>query len=131
MKDVLNSIAGSLSGISIPKLPLEKTESDLAEFFQTIDQLLPEETQIYSELKFEELVTWFSIQPRHPDAKYGAIAKRPFKKNNIIVIQVFLDEQKKIILKYDKHQYGRKVVAESLDNELTEAFGDKNVILVH
>ena len=131
MKDVLNIIAGSLSGISIPKLSLEKTETDLAKFFQTIDQLLPEETQIYSELKFEELVTWFSVQPRHPDAKCGAIAKRPFKKNNIIVIQVFLDEQKKIIPKYDNHRYGRKVIAESLDNELIEAFGDKNVILVH
>jgi hypothetical protein len=131
MKDIINSIAGSLSGISIPKLPLDKTESGLTEFFKKIDQLLPEETQIQSELKFEELVTWFSIQPRHPDAVFGAIAKRPFKKNNILVIQVFLDKRKNVIFKYDNHQYGRKVIAHSLDNELAEAFGDKNVILVH
>ncbi len=125
------SIASALGGISIPKLPLDSTENGLSDFFGNIEKLLPDEPQVIPELKFEDVVTWFSMQPRHPDVKYGAIAKRCFTSNNIVIVQVFLNHCKNVIYKHENRHYGRKLVVESLDDELIEAFGDKNVILVH
>jgi hypothetical protein len=130
MKAVLD-IFSNWSGINITKDSLKSVEDATSEIVSKIDKMLPEEPQILPEVKYEDLISWFSNQPLHPDVKYGVIARRRFDQSNIAIIQVFLDGRNNVILKYENHQYGRKIIAKSLDDEIIEAFGKKNIILVH
>lgn len=116
---------------SSTKSSFEKTEEDMKEVFSRVDEMLPEEPEILEQLDYENVIRWFSTQPKHPDVRYGAIVKMPLDQKSIIVLQAFLDQYKNVIPKYEKRQYVRKLITESIDDELAECFGNNNAILVH
>jgi len=126
MKDSLEQFLSNVTN------PLKQTKENMENVFSTFDKMLPEKPEITSEAKYEDIIAWFLSQPRHPDVKCGAIAKRVFGKDNkIAIIQVFLNGEKQVIQKLEGHQYGRKIITQSLDKELREAFGANNVIIVN
>ena len=121
--DLVKKITSSISEQS------KGFNEQLKKGFEEFSAILPSEPEICKKVGYDELIEWFTFQPKHPDVVYGVIA-RAYGRKKIFIIQVFLDKNKRIIKKYQGQQYGRKIVAESLDAELVEAFGSHNVIIV-
>lgn len=109
---------------------LEPFEKGLNDLFSSIEKVLPQEPEVISQAKYDELIQWFVDQPKPPEFQSAVIARKYGKDKKIVILQLFLDQNKKIITKYQNIQYGRKLISVSLDSDLKEAFGTKNVIIV-
>ena len=100
-------------------------------FFDQMEQTLSPGEYV-RELTYAEAMKYFKTDvPRHQKATQGVIMRKATSRK-IHVIQVFLDANDEVIpqVNNDKLPYGRQLFAERLDQELDEAFGSANVILV-
>jgi len=86
-------------------------------------KLPPSEPIKISEMMYVQAIGYF-VENRPLDSRVvkGAMLLQKHS-NGRLLIQVFLDENNKVIS-------GRKLVVESLDDELQQAFGDKDLIIV-
>ena len=89
------------------------------------------EPEIVPEIKFDEAVKYFvNERPDDPRIKKGAIMRKKHEKGQLIV-QAFLDDNNKIISNPAGNQpYGREFIVQQLDEELSEAFEKKRMIIV-
>lgn len=94
-----------------------------------IHYYLPKSLEVQPEATFEELIKWFAEQPSRPEVTKGAILRRPHPRGEVI-IQLFLDKNNEVVRDSDGQPSGRKFVVKALDEELCEAFGNKNIIIV-
>lgn len=109
----------------------ENTESQVDAIVEHIEASFSKVPYIIPEVTYEELIDWFSEQPRHPDLERGAIFRRYCGNNKIAIIQVFLDASNNVIKKFEGKPYARKLVCSSIDEELAETFEQNNVIIVN
>ena len=83
------------------------------------------------QLRYEDAIGWFVDQrPPGDIANRGVIIRTQRRDGKIEVMQAFLDNSDQLVA--DKHgvPYGRHLVADSLDDELTEAFGHTSLLIV-
>lgn len=79
---------------------------------------------------YESVMQYFvTDRPEDPKIKKGAILRQPHPQGYHFT-QMFLDAQNEPVLDPDGKPYGRQLVARVLDEELREAFGDKDLIVV-
>jgi hypothetical protein len=98
-----------------------------------------------SVLTFESAMKYFKTDaPQNHTVKKGLLLREKTKKG-LRIVQAFVDEQDEIIVQPDKNiphglqtlpgspediPYGRQITVGSLDEELLDAFGDGNLIIV-
>jgi hypothetical protein len=126
-----NFLVSGLKNPDCPPMSFGEAEDNIKNIFSIYDQLGPSENKVYDVISYEDVITWFLSQPKHPCVKFGAIGRKSFDKKSIAIIQVFLDDRYNLIPRHQCQVYGRKVLTNSLDIELCEEFGSRNVILVH
>lgn len=81
-------------------------------------------------ITYEEIVEFLSQSTHQPPAFKQAAIMRSSRPSGIEIRIVYLNEFDKPIQNEGGVNYGRTLLAQRLDKELLEAFGDKNVILV-
>jgi hypothetical protein len=90
------------------------------------------ETGSVSEMTYAAVMEYFvTDRPDNKDIVRGAILlQRSLRLEGVRLVQVFLDKDLNIVCGSDGRPYGRKMVANKLNRELRDAFGDKNLIIV-
>lgn len=88
---------------------------------------LPEVVPI---MTYEAAIQYFiTDRPSDPRIEKGAILRQPHSQGQLLA-QVFLDSNNDLVRPSDGKPYGRQLVAKKLDEELLDAFGTKNLIIV-
>ena len=81
-------------------------------------------------MTYESAIKYFVTErPKEPQYIKGALLKRSHKQGYWMV-QVFLDQNNNLIYTDSRTLYGRQLVAKDLDDELKEAFGKEELIIV-
>ncbi|GAA4683387.1 hypothetical protein [Phytohabitans rumicis] len=82
-------------------------------------------------LRYEDVITWFiDNRPRGGVAQAGAVLRGPAPGGRLDIIQVFLDGQHSVACGPGGKPYGRRLEVHALDDELSEAFGQSDLLLV-
>ena len=98
--------------------------SSIADNFKS---LLPEEIAL-KELTYDSAIEYF-VNNRPPGNIKGAILRK-IEDRGQIIIQVFLDKKNKLVCMPNGKPYGRKMLVQELDSDLSEAFDDEDLIIV-
>ena len=81
-------------------------------------------------MTYEAAIQYFvTDRPADPRIEKGAIIRQPHSQGQLLA-QVFLDSNNDLVRRSDGKPYGRQLVAKKLDEELLDAFGNKNLIIV-
>jgi hypothetical protein len=106
-------------------------EQEIREFIVDIINALPEpSSRNFSELTYMAAIGYFTNrQPHHSAISKGAILRQKVT-GGTRIIQVFLDEHNELVYDARGNPYGRQVFVDHLDQELEEAFGRSDVIIV-
>jgi hypothetical protein len=100
--------------------------SNLADTFKSFLQV-EIEVQV---LTYDSVIEYFvKNRPPENNVAKGAIL-REIEAHGQSIIQVFLDKKNQLVCMPDGRPYGRKLIARKLDNELDEAFGNEDLIIV-
>lgn len=84
------------------------------------------------QISFKEIIEYFTEnKPQiNKDDAQGALLRHK-NPNEIILLQVFLNPENNKPLKMSNGQlYGQKITCQTLDTELEDAFGDKDILIV-
>ncbi|NMG09505.1 hypothetical protein [Brasilonema sp. UFV-L1] len=130
LKDLLPFL-GKLKNLDSKNLSIEwisfiQKLSHLADSFKNFLQV-EIEVQV---LTYDSAIEYF-VENRPPESNVvkGAILRGTEARGQSI-IQVFLDKENQLVCMPDGRPYGRKLIARKLDNELDEAFGNEDLIIV-
>lgn len=121
-------LSGFSSILNTVDQSIQSTDACLETVFSRLDKSF-EKQKVISEVTYEDIVKWFVNQPRHEGFVRAAVSRSYYGKNRIAIVQVFLDESNQVIDRFEGKQYGRKLICESIDEELSDAFGQRNVIV--
>ena len=89
-----------------------------------------EKIKIYSLLTYKTAIDYFlEERPKYPKNSVGVILRQK-SSDGLKIYQVFLDSNDELICYPEGRPYGRLLLAEQLDQELEEAFGDKDMVLI-
>ena len=91
---------------------------------------LPIGPEVVDQLTYEEAFNYF-VGDRPADARIvkGAMLLEEDPKGRLLT-QVFLDKNDNLVADPNRKPYGRRLVVRSLDAELQETFGDKDLVIV-
>ena len=94
---------------------------------------LPQEPEVISVMTYREVVEFFVTErPRFPEIQKGAILrqKHPKKQGLFVVYQVFLDGKSELVCRQDNGiPFGRKVLVKNFDEELSDSFQNKDLLI--
>ncbi|MGB3976771.1 MAG: hypothetical protein WBM02_12450 [bacterium] len=126
--------AARQKGVEIGKIEWSKSGRSVwfSSILSTINNYLPDLTKKpIPLLTYESAIEYFvTEQPDNSIAEKGAIILQKHKKGYTI-IQVFLDKENQLIRRNNSDNvYGRQILVKKIDDELKEAFGDNNLIIV-
>jgi hypothetical protein len=109
---------------------LDKVTRATGDITSLAGRVLPGETGGVHRLTYSDAVGYFvSARPDDSRVCKGALLRQPHLQGHLVV-QVFLDQQDELVCGADGRPYGRHLIAFDLDDELREAFGRHNLILV-
>jgi hypothetical protein len=94
---------------------------DLMSFFQELE----EDTPVVPKVTYEDIIDYFVVYQKkdaNKTAVRGAVLKQKHQ-NGILIYQFYMDAADKIVS-------GRQFVTLELNQELSEAFGDKDLLIV-
>ena len=108
-----------------------KFTSQMRRKLQDARVFLPE-TGSVSEITYAAVIEYFvTDRPDNKDIVRGAILRqRSSRQEGVRLVQVFLDKDFNLVCGSGGKPYGRKMVANKLNSELRDAFGEKNLIIV-
>ncbi len=85
--------------------------------------------EVVEVLTFADVVGYFAKQhPSDPRVSAGALVRTPHPKGQLI-FQVFLDQGDQVCCDAHGTPYGRRLIASSLDLELTSKFSDHDTVV--
>ncbi|BAY93379.1 MULTISPECIES: hypothetical protein [unclassified Tolypothrix] len=116
---------------------LESNKSQIYELSQSIFSHFSQQLQeivtvpdILPVMTYESAIRYFVTErPEDTTIEKGAILRQPHSRGQLI-IQVFLNNDNKLVYRHDRKPYGRQIISKELDDELLEAFDGKNIIIV-
>lgn len=125
LQDLIKTLE-SLLGYKDHKTPVDS-------FVDFIHAKLPQEPEVISVMTYREVVEYFVTErPSSPEIRKGAILRQIYPKNKelFVVYQVFLDGNNELVC----HQsngipFGRKVLIRNFDEELSNSFQNKNLLI--
>ncbi|HBE16589.1 MAG TPA: hypothetical protein DDW51_02970 [Cyanobacteria bacterium UBA11367] len=92
--------------------------------------LLPSDTEIVPVMKYEDAIRYFvTDRPKDPKIKKGIMLRQRHRQGQQFM-QSFLDKDNQLVCQPDGIPYGRSLVVKQFDEELQEAFGDQDLIIV-
>ncbi|MBP0041641.1 MAG: hypothetical protein J7545_06665 [Roseofilum sp. SBFL] len=108
------------------KSSAEAILSQLSEWLQDLRKT----QEVIPLLTYEDAIQYF-ITDRPSDSRIekGAILRQPHPQGQFLA-QMFLDSSNQILYCSDGKPYGRKLVVKTLDRELEDTFGTKDLIIV-
>jgi len=122
----LIQILETILGYKEPKTPIDSW----VEFIQT---KLPQEPEVISVMTYKAVVEFFVTErPSFPEIQKGAILrqKHPKKQGLFVVYQVFLDGKSELVCRQDNGiPFGRKVLVKNFDEELSDSFQNKDLLI--
>ncbi|MUG98757.1 hypothetical protein F7734_43280 [Scytonema sp. UIC 10036] len=138
MNDQNNRIAWLLeipSRIQKGESPTVQDVENIIYFFNLIQSLFdwvikqfPNQSQV-SVLTYKDTIEFFiKKRPTNPEANKGVLL-RQYHPKGFTVIQLFLDSKNDLICYPDGKPYGRVLIAEKFDAELSEIFNNKMLVL--
>lgn len=81
-------------------------------------------------ITYEDMIKYFiTDRPNDPRIRKGAILRQTHPQGYHLA-QVFLDKNNQVVLSSNSVPYGRQLIARELDDELSEVFGNKELIIV-
>jgi hypothetical protein len=108
----------------------------LTRILEILERFIPEggigggEPQEVEVITFRSVITYFQKnRPRDSRVKKGAILSKPNSKGYHLSL-LFLDNNNNPVCGSDGKPYGCELVGKQLDDELSEAFGNNNLIIV-
>jgi hypothetical protein len=112
-------------GQSIPSV--KDIKDVLKDIFDKLPVLGPDTVEL---LTYGEAIEYF-VNSSPPDLKVnkGIMLRQPHAKG-FMFVQVFLDEKNNLLCKSNGNPYGRRLIVKQFDEELTEHFADKDLIVV-
>ena len=116
-------------GKSIVKLSQVETNKNQQPSFKSLLAKLIPNPVVLELMTYKQAVEYFVTQkPDEPKIKKGAMLRETNPEGELI-IQVFLDESDRIVCDSNGKPYGHKQVVKQLDDELLEAFDNKNLLI--
>jgi hypothetical protein len=118
-----------------------QSKPSFGEFFQDLVDLssellaavrdgLPSEPEILPLMKYDDAIRYFVTErPKDPKVKKGAMLRQRHRRGYLFT-QMFVDEDNRVVFSPDRVPYSRQLVVKQFDEELREAFGDKDLIIV-
>jgi hypothetical protein len=100
------------------------------ELSKRVQEILPIGPEVLDRLTYGEAFSYFAGR-RPEDARIvkGAMLREEDPKGQLLT-QVFLDKDNNLVPGPNRKPYGRRLIVRSLDAELQETFGDKNLVIV-
>ena len=96
--------------------------------FPALNKLV-KSANLIDEMTYEDAIKYFVNQrPSDSRVKKAAMLKESHSKGQLIT-QIFLDTNNELVCRSNGEPYGRKLIVKRLDDELTEAFAGKNLII--
>ena len=102
------------------------------DFSNLLEQLqhLSIDSGVLPVIKYEDAISYFvNNRPNNSRVQKGAMLKDTHQKGYVF-IQVFLDSENHLVCQDDGIPYGRKIVVEKFDDELSETFGNQGLVIV-
>lgn len=114
-----------LLGNSVPGI--KDIRDVLKDIFDKLPALGPDTIEL---MTYGEAIEYF-VNHSPPDLKVskGIMLRQPHTKG-FMFVQVFLDEKNNLLSKLNGSPYGRRLIVKQFDEELTEHFSDKDLIVV-
>jgi hypothetical protein len=97
---------------------------DFVAFFLPIG---PEKVDMFA---YADMIRYFVDQRPADDAVKGGAVLREDHDQGVLITQVFVDAENELVIDDEGRPHGRRFVAIELDQELSTAFGDTNLIIV-
>lgn len=115
------------------KQPQNEKRSISGSFFVWFQNIFQQSEQItvVEAMSYDEALKYF-IQERPKDnqkIKKGAIFRKK-QQDGYFLMWAFLDKDEEFVLDDEGNPYGRQMIVHKLDKELTETFGDGDLIIV-
>ncbi len=113
---------------------LSKPNHDLVnQLNKTIDKILmliPVEPETLELLTYKAAIEYFVTErPRTEECKKAALLRQNHQKG-CLVAQVFIDDENELVCRPNNSPYGRRLVVKNFDDELIEAFGGTDLIVI-
>ena len=84
----------------------------------------------YQQLTYKSVIAYFIEQtPSDPKVSKGAMLRQSNPRGELTIIQIFLDEQNELICQSNGKPYGRRLVVQEMDEEVTNCFGKEDIII--
>ena len=113
----------------IPAL-LRDTESKLDFLWKNLTNLIPINDNHISSISYSQAIRYFVLEkPDNSAINKGAILVEKHSQG-YLVTQVFLDSKNNLVCAQNGTPYGRRLIANDIDDELQDTLGDKNLIIV-
>ncbi|MGB3790408.1 MAG: hypothetical protein WA949_20540 [Phormidesmis sp.] len=123
----LKSVTNSLQAASAVLEQLKGLSQSVSSWWP---QNLRREAQKTPLLQYEDLIKYFvEARPNDPSISQGVLIKES-KGDGYLILQLFLDDDCRVVVASDGKPYGRRILTERLDQELVEAFNNKDMIIV-
>lgn len=104
----------------------EKNITFLVNLFEGIEL----EPKIVDKMTYEEAIKYFIQQRPDDDQVSKGVILRESNSKGYLFIQAFLDDENNVVKKKSGMPFGRKLIVREFDEELSESFSDKDMILV-
>ena len=130
MKDTENHLKSVTDSLQAASAVLEQLKGLSQSVSSWLPQNLRREAQKTTLLEYGDLIKYFvEARPDDPSISQGVLIKES-KGDDYLILQLFLDDDCRVVVAPDEKPYGRRILAEKLDQELIEAFNDKEMIIV-
>lgn len=109
---------------------LSKVHEIKQEVDDFLNNVLPIGPEVIERISYHEALAYF-VDDRPSDSRIvkGAIILKAHQQGQLL-IQVFLDKANELVCKSDGKPFGRQLVVRELDDELSETFGGKDLVIV-
>ena len=102
---------------------------DVAKQLHSFIQNWAEASQQVETVTYNEVIEYFVKQrPNDNRIVKGALMSAP-QKNAVKLTWLFLDEQNEAVLKPNRSPYGKQVIAKTIDDDLTDFFDGRSLII--
>lgn len=83
---------------------------------------------VQRQLTYRDVVNYF-VKNKPSSASKGVLLRKASLGGSVLISQNFLDNKDQVVMKSAGVPYGRDVRVTSIDDELREAFGNKDMII--
>jgi tetratricopeptide (TPR) repeat protein len=127
MNELIKFLECLLEKIGIKKSGFNPLETVITAI-ENITHFIPIDPETIDVLTYKDVIGYFVTEKPSIKNIKGALLKQKHRKGYLMT-QVFIDVNNDLVCRNDDSPYGRKLVAKSLDRELSEQFGNTSLLI--